>query len=128
MACQSCDPELAPTGPRQHDQHFGVRFADWGELVFKDGVRIDDCYEVDVAAGLAWRFVVPLRYCECWRSYAAYIDTGRFRAARPFVSRAARAAIADRERRETALRGELAGIHGLPGPLRAMLAGEPPLA
>jgi hypothetical protein len=79
MPCPSCTPELAPTGPRRHEQHHGIRFEeDWRLIVLKDGEQILDCYEVDVRAGQAWRFREPLAGCACREGFEAYIDTGQF--------------------------------------------------
>jgi hypothetical protein len=84
MACPACTPELAPAGPRRHEEHHGVRFHDWHLVVLKDSVTIDDCYEVDLRAGQAWRYREPLRLCECGAPYAeAYIDSGRFAVREP---------------------------------------------
>lgn len=78
MACPACSPELAPTGERRHGEHFAVRFGHWDRLVFKGAEKILDSYEVDVREGRAWRYVRPVRPCECGEGAAAYIDTGHF--------------------------------------------------
>ena len=81
MACESCDPRLAPTGPRRPGAHFGVRFGASEALVsvYKDGEAITDCYEVD-APHRAWRYVKPYAVCECGSGQAAaFLDeTGGF--------------------------------------------------
>jgi len=85
MACPACTPELAPAGPRRHEEHHGVRFdGDWRLIVLKDGEQILDCYEVGLRAGQAWRYSDPRRLCECGAPHAeAYIDSGRFAVREP---------------------------------------------
>jgi hypothetical protein len=81
MACAACNPELAPAGPRRGEHHFAVRFGvqDCLLRVLTDGVLINDCYEVDVLAGKAWRLEQPFHLCECGsRRAAAYVDAGSF--------------------------------------------------
>lgn len=77
--CPECDPELSPQGPCRGEHHAAVRFGN-GYLfeVRKDGEIILDCFEVDVRAGLAWRYHFPLVPCACGGAATAYIDRGRF--------------------------------------------------
>lgn len=79
MACRVCVPELNPSGPRRGPGHFGTRFGgDWRMHVFKRHALIQDCYEVDIDAGRAWRIAQPPRLCACGQHAEAYIDTGEF--------------------------------------------------
>ena len=80
MTCSLCDSSLAPTGPRQSEGHFAIRFTDTGAPdfmanVFKDGKPIWDCYEV-IAPEKAWRYVTPPQACanSCPGGAEAYID------------------------------------------------------
>jgi len=124
MACPRCAPELAPTGPRRHAQHFATRFEDWSQVVRKDGKVIPDAYEVDVRLGLAWRFAKPLRRCACGGRAEAYIDTGGYQVFEPYRGRQVAAAVADRERWEAEQVQRLTIVRGLDERTRRAMTGE----
>lgn len=48
MACRHCAPALYPSGPRQGEHHFAVRFGDapLEIYIYLDGVRVLYCTEV----------------------------------------------------------------------------------
>lgn len=79
MACACCDSSLDPSNPCEGEGHVAVRFPTGvNHVVRKDGEPINDCYEVNVARGMAWRYNVPLTPCTCGGGVSSYVDEGSF--------------------------------------------------
>jgi streptogramin lyase len=52
MPCRACAPDLYPSGPRQGEHHFAVRFGDapLDIYIYLDGARVWYCTEVVAGA------------------------------------------------------------------------------
>ena len=77
--CENCEPRVAPGGPRENDDHIGVRFPEtcWGKdcvvEVVLDGVSVPDVCEAWVGSpGRVIRYQAdgkPVRMCSCTPIY-----------------------------------------------------------